>query len=46
MAAAYDEKAYVMSLDMHKTRKVKMVLDGSAALELELAPLEVREFPR
>ncbi len=46
MAAAYDEKAYVMNLDMHKTRKVKMVLDGSAAQELELAPLEVREFPR
>ena len=44
--AAYDEKAYVMNLDMHKTRKVKMVLDGAAPQELELAPLEVREFPR
>ncbi len=45
MAAAYDDCAYVMNLDMHEERKVVVRLDGTAR-ELALAPLEVKSLPR
>jgi len=42
-AAAYADKAYVMNLDMHKTRSVKVHVNGKPSV-VELSPLEVREF--
>ena len=45
VAAAYDDCAYVLNLDMHKERKVIVHLDGKTE-ELTLAPLELRPLPR
>ena len=45
IAAAYDDCAYVLNLDMHKERKVIVHLDGKTE-ELTLAPLELRPLPR
>jgi hypothetical protein len=45
VAAAYDDCAYVLNLDMHKERKVVVHLDGRTR-ELVLAPLAVKCLPR
>lgn len=42
-SAVYPGKAYVMNLDMHKKRRVKVRV-GRGVRTVELAPLEIREF--
>ena len=42
-SAVYPDKAYVMNLDMHKKRRVKVRIDRDEKI-VELKPLEIREF--
>jgi hypothetical protein len=43
MSSVYEDKAYVMNLDMRMKRKVKVSI-GDKTSVVELDPIEIKEF--